>query len=324
MVEVEDLRCFVEVVESGGFGRAALKLGVAKSILSRRIARMEAALGTRLLDRTARGVSATEAGAEFRQRSERILAELDEATAAMAERSGEVAGRLRVSIPNSFGVRHIAPLLAELAARHPRLELDVEFSDRFADLVGDRFDAAVRIGTLRDSSLVARRIAPARGTVVGSPAYFARHGRPAVPEDIEKHECLIYTGGSGEEGAGNWPFRSGRRTIAVRPRGRLRTASGEAILEWATAGLGLAYLPSFLASDAIAEGALEPALLDYPSPEIGIYALRPPGPHPPTKVRVFIDALVERFSGVPYWDRCLGGHSGSHPRPPNGTPPPAG
>src|SRR5262245_1426204 len=226
MSELDDLRSFVEVVDTGGFNRAARRLGVSKSIVSRRIARMEAELGTRLLSRTTRGISPTEAGLEFKLRSERILAEFDEAREAVAQQAGEVAGRLRLSAPLAFGVRHIAPVLADLAKRHPRLELDVSYSDRLVDLIAERFDAAIRIGLLRDSSLVARRIAPARSVVVASPDYLARKGRPAAPGDLTAHDCLIYTGGIGAD----WQFCSGKRTVSVRPNGRLRSDSGEALV----------------------------------------------------------------------------------------------
>ncbi|MDW6025780.1 LysR family transcriptional regulator [Mesorhizobium sp. BAC0120] len=301
MSELEDLRSFVEVVESGGFNRAAKRLGVSKSIVSRRIARMESELGTRLLSRTTRGISPTEAGLEFKLRSERILAEFDEAREAVAQQAGEVAGRLRLSVPLSFGVRHIAPVLAELAKHHPRLELDVSYSDRLVDLIAERFDVAVRIGRLRDSSLVARRIAPVRSVVIASPDYLGRKGRPSAPGDLMGHDCLIYTGGI----ASDWQFRSGKRTISVRPNGRLRSDSGEAIMQWAIAGLGIAEVPTFIASDAIESGALEPLLSDYPTLEYGVYAVRPPGSYVPGKVRILIDTLVERFAGLPRWDRCL-------------------
>src|ERR1700754_5266779 len=146
MIELEDLRAFVEVVESGGFNRATKRLGISKSMVSRRITRLEADLGARLLNRTTRGISPTEAGLEFKIRSERILAELGEAQEAVAHQGGEVVGRLRVSAPFSFGVRYIAPILTEIAERHPRLEMDVSYSDRMVDLIGERFDAAIRIG----------------------------------------------------------------------------------------------------------------------------------------------------------------------------------
>jgi DNA-binding transcriptional LysR family regulator len=301
MIDLDDLISFVEVVESGGFNRAAKRLGISKSIVSRRIARLEVEVGIRLLSRTTRGISPTEAGLEFKARSERILAELEEAREAVAQQAGGVVGRLRLSAPLSFGVRHVAPELAEMAQRHPRLEMDVSYSDRLVDLIGERYDAAIRIGALKESSLVARRIAPVRSVLVASPEYLARNGRPGTPSDLAGHACLIYTGRTVAE----WQFRAGKRWISIRPEGRLRSDSGEAVLQWAIAGLGIAEGPSFLVSDSIESGTLEPLLLDYATPEYGIHVVRPPGSYVPGKVRVLIDTLVERFGGEPLWDRCL-------------------
>jgi DNA-binding transcriptional LysR family regulator len=301
VTELEDLRSFVEVIESGGLNRAAARLGVSKSIISRRITRLEADLGARLLSRSTRGIIPTEAGIEFKARCDRILADLEEARDAVARQGRSVRGRLRLSAPLAFGVRHLAPVLAELARRHPALELDVSYTDRVVDLIGERYDAAVRIGSLRDSSLVVRRIAPAHAVLVASPEYLSRHGRPRTPQDLPAHEGLIYTGSLVPE----WQFQSGKRRIAIRPEGRLRSDSGEAILQWAVAGLGIADAPSFLVADAIESGALVPLLLDYPRPEFGIHIVRPPGGHVPGKVRVLVDTLVERFGGTPDWDRCL-------------------
>jgi DNA-binding transcriptional LysR family regulator len=198
-------------------------------------------------------------------------------------------------------VRHVAPLLAELAARHPGLEIDAAYSDRRVDLIAERFDAAIRIGMLQDSSLVGRRIAPVSGAVVASPGYLDRHGRPTKPEELAGHECIIYAG-TAERAI--WRFRSGRRWVSVRPEGRVRADSGDAILATAVAGLGIATLPTFLAAEAIERGDLEVLLRDYPMPEAAIHVVRPPGPHVPGKLRVLIDAMVERFGGVPHWDAC--------------------
>jgi DNA-binding transcriptional LysR family regulator len=302
---LEELRTFVEVIESGGLNRAAARLGVSKSIISRRITRLETDLGTRLLSRSTRGIIPTEAGIEFKARCDRILAELNEARDAVAQQGRSVRGRLRLSAPLAFGVRHLAPVLADLASAHPDLEIDVSYTDRVVDLIGERFDAAVRIGSLRDSSLVVRKIAPVHAVLVASPGYLARHGRPRTPQDLVGHECLIYTGSLVPE----WQFLSGKRRFAIRPEGRLRSDSGEAILQWAIAGIGIADSPSFLVSDAIESGALEPLLLSYPRPEYGIHVVRPPGSHVPGKVRVLIDTLVERFGGTPDWDRCLAARS---------------
>lgn len=301
MTELEDLRSFVEVVESGGLNRAASRLGVSKSIVSRRITRLEADLGTRLLTRSTRGINPTEAGIDFKARCDRILAELEEARDAVAQQGRSARGRLRLSAPMALGVHHLGPVLTELARLHPALELDVSYTDRVVDLLGEGFDAAIRIGSLRDSSLVARRIAPVHAVVVASPEYLSRHGRPRTPQDLNAHECLIYTGGLVPE----WRFQSGKRRISIRPQGRLRSDSGEAILQWAIAGLGIGDAPSFMVSDAIECGALEPLLLDFARPEYSIHVVRPPGSHVPGKVRVLIDTLVERFGGTPEWERSL-------------------
>jgi DNA-binding transcriptional LysR family regulator len=311
MIELEDMKSFAEVVDSGGFTRAARRLGLSKSIVSRRVAKLEAELGTRLLSRTTHGVSPTEAGLDFKARGDRILAEFEEAREAMAHHKGDVVGRLRVAAPVTFGTRHVAPLLAEMAERHPRLEIDLSLSDRQVDLVAERFDAAVRIGNLEDSSLVARRIAPVRSALVASPDYLAEYGYPETPQDLVRHQCLDYVG----RASADWSFRSGKRWVAVRPRSRLRADNGETILQWAIAGAGIAELPTFLLSDAIESHQLVPVLRDYPPPEHGLYVLRPPGHNVPGKVRALIDLLVAKFGGEPVWDGCMmkyrdGSHGG--------------
>ncbi len=298
MIELDDLWSLIEVVENGGFGRAATRLGISKSMVSRRIARMEAELGARLVSRTTRGISATDAGLELKARGERILAQLEEAREAVAEGGADAVGRLRLSAPSTF-MRQLAPMLSAIAQRHPRLELDVSFTNRRVDLVAERYDAAIRIGVLQDSSLVARRIAAVRGVVAASPDYLARRGRPRTPGDLLRHECLLYPQ------VPEWLFRVGARTVSIRPRGRLHADAGETILQWAIDGLGICALPSFVVSDAIESGRIEPLLPDCPMPEAAIHVVRPPGPHVPAKVRVLIDAMVERFGGEPFWDRCL-------------------
>ncbi len=301
MIDIEDMRSFVAVIDSGGFGRAAAQLGISKSMVSRRIAKIEDDLRARLISRTTRGISPTDAGLDFKARCERIVADFDEARAVVAEHGGEVVGRLRISAPLSFGARYVAPVLSELARRHPRLEIDASFIDQLVDISGERFDAAIRIGALRDSSLVARRIGPARGVVVASPAYLARKGRPRGPDDLANHEFLLTSGRSGID----LRFRTGKRWVSVRANGRLQTDNSEALVSWAIEGLGILAAPSFLVSDAIEAGKLEPLLVDHPMEDVAIYVVRPPGANPPRKVRVLIDAIVERFGGNPGWDGCV-------------------
>jgi DNA-binding transcriptional LysR family regulator len=299
MSELDDIRAFVEIVDTGSLSRAAKRLGLSKSIVSRRLARLETKLGGRLLSRTTRGISPTDAGAEFKLRSERILADLEAACDAVAQRGDEVVGLLRVAVPLSFGLRHVAPLLAELASRHPKLCIDAAYAERAVDLIAERFDAAIRLGRLKDSSLVARRVAPIRGAVVASPSYLARHGRPETPGDLAKHEALIRTD---QSGSARWQFRAGQRLISVRPEGRFKADNGEALLQAAIAGLGVAALPTFMVASSIESGALIPLLLGYPLPEAGLYLVRPPGTLVPRKVRALTDLLLERFGGEPCWD----------------------
>jgi DNA-binding transcriptional LysR family regulator len=299
MSELDDIRAFVEVADSGGFARAARRLGLSKSIVSRRVTRLETELGARLLARTTRGISPTEAGLEFQARGKRILAELDAAREAVAHGGEAAVGQLRISAPVSF-VEHLSPVLAELAARHPKLSVDAAYADRYVDLVSERFDAAVRIGTLEDSSLIARRLAPIRKGLLASPAYLDRRGRPRTPADLNDHDALLYTGAREVE---SWRFRSGKRWVAVTPAARFRADNGEALLQAAAAGLGIAAVPTFLMAPWLESGRLEPVLRDHPMPEGGLYLVRPPGPVP-GKVRALTDILVERFGGEPYWDAC--------------------
>lgn len=316
-VELDDIRAFVEVAEAGGFGRAGMRLGLSKSMVSRRVARLEAELGAQLLSRTTRGVAVTEAGVEFKDHAERVLAELDAARDALAQRGDEIVGSLRVAAPLSFGMSHLAPVLAELAARHPKLQVDASYSDRFVDLIGERYDVAVRVGTLADSSLVARKIAPIKVAVVASPAYLAAHGAPLRPEDLSGCEALM-------QGSEVWRFQDGRKTITLRPGGRFKADNGQALLAAVAAGLGVAMLPTFLAGPAIERGEVVPLLMDYPMPEAGLYVVRPPpAGHMPGKVRALTELLIERFGGKPYWDVCYahmdaheqkkGGPQGSRP-----------
>ncbi|MFN3857482.1 MAG: LysR family transcriptional regulator [Caulobacter sp.] len=301
MSDLDDLRAFNAVAEAGGFGRAAARLGLSKSIISRRVAALEADLGASLLLRGARGVTLTEAGETFRQRAERILADLAEAREAVAETREVLAGTLRLALPLAFGLRHMAPLLADLALAHPRLRIEASYSDAFVDLIADRYDAAIRLGTLGDSSLVARRIAPIHGALVASPDYLARRGRPATLDDLSDHDAVIQTG---MRQGDTWRLQVGDRSVTIRPQGRMRADNSEAVLQATVAGLGVALLPTFLIAPDIKAGRLEPLLPDLPMPEAGLYVVRPPTGPPSAKVRALTDLMVERFGGEPYWDSC--------------------
>lgn len=289
MLDLEDLSTFVEVADAGGVTAAARRLGLPKSIVSRRLVRLEHDLGAQLLARTTRGAALTEAGASFREYAARVVAELSAARDAISS-EGEVRGRLRIAAPLTFGPTHLAPVLAGLARRHPQLHVHAAYSDRFVDLVTEGFDAAVRVGLLPDSNLVARRIAPLRARCVASPEYLQARGAPRTPEELLKHECLM-------QGTEPWRFVSNGKVVNVRPQGRFKADNGVALAAAALAGLGIAALPDFTVDAHIASGALEPVLVDYPPPEGGIYVVRPPGEFAPRKVRALIDILVEHFGG---------------------------
>jgi DNA-binding transcriptional LysR family regulator len=287
MFDMEDLRTFVEVADAGGLTPAARRLGLSKSIVSRRLVRLEEELGVQLLSRTTRGAALTEAGATFREHAARVTAELDAARDAMTP-EGDLRGRLRVAAPLTFGPTHVAPVLAELARRHPQLQVHAAYTDRFVDLIGEGFDAGIRVGYLTDSNLVVRRVAPMRGKFVASPDYIRSHGAPATPDELVQHQALM-------QGTETWRVVANGKTVPVRVQGRFKADNGAALLAAALAGLGVAALPDFLVDPHVATGALVPVLVDTPPPEGGIYIVRPPGDFPPRKVRALIDIMVERF-----------------------------
>jgi DNA-binding transcriptional LysR family regulator len=288
-MEIEDIQAFVAVADAGGLTPAAGRLGVSKSIVSRRIARLEKSLKARLLSRTTRGAALTEAGASFREHAMRIAAEADAARDAVRP-DGKVRGRLRVSAPLSFGATHFAPVLAELASRHPDLEIQASYSDRHVDLVAEGFDAAIRLGVLGDSNLVARRIAPFGGSLVASPAYLKERGTPKTPDDLLAHATINRINDE-------WPLVHEGKTITVRPHARFTADNGAALVPAVLAGLGIAMLPDFLIVDHIASGAMVAVMPEYLMPEAGIYVVRPPGGKASCKVRVLIDIMLEKMEG---------------------------
>jgi DNA-binding transcriptional LysR family regulator len=287
-VDLEDVQSFLEVADAGGVSPAARRLGLSKSIVSRRIVRLEEALGVQLLSRTTHGVALTEAGATFREHAARIVAELETAQEAISP-VGDLRGLLRIAAPLSFGPMQLAPVFAELARRHPMLHVHAAYSDRFVDLVGEGFDAAVRIGFLPDSSLVARRICVICGKYVASPSYIAAHGAPQTPDDLLSHEALM-------QGTETWRFVNRGKTLVLHPRGRFKADNGEALLAAAIAGLGVAALPDLMIEPHIAAGALTPVLRDHSPPEAGMFVVRPPGDFPPRKVKVLTEVLLEHFA----------------------------
>jgi len=287
VLDVEELRTFVEVADAGGVSSAARRIGVSKSIVSRRLFRLEAELGVQLLARTTRGAALTEAGVTFREHAARVCAEIDIARETILP-AGDLRGRLRIAAPLTFGPTHLAPVFAELARRHPLLHVHASYSDRFVDLVGEGFDCAVRVGHLGDSNLIARRIAAIYGKLVASPGYIREHGAPETPGELTAHQALM-------QGTETWQFVDGDKTIAVHAQGRFKADNGIALAVAAVAGLGIAWLPDSLIEDYLASGALVPVMTRYPPPTAGIFVVRPPGQHPARKIRVLTELLIERF-----------------------------
>jgi DNA-binding transcriptional LysR family regulator len=288
LLDLEDLQTFVEVANAGGVSSAARRLGVSKSIVSRRLFRLEAELGVQLLARTTRGAALTEAGLTFHDHAARVCAEIDVARETILP-AGELRGRLRIAAPLSFGPTHLAPVLAELARRHPLLSVHASYSDRFVDIVGEGFDCAVRIGYLADSNLIARRIGPICGRLVASPDYIKEHGAPETPDELLMHQALM-------QGTEAWQFIDGDKTITIHPQGRFKADNGVALAAAAAAGLGIAALPDFLTENDLASGALVPVMTHYPLPEGGIYVVRPPGQHPARKIRVLTELMIDHLT----------------------------
>lgn len=291
-MDIEELQTFVEVAYAGGISPAAQRLGISKSIVSRRLARLESELGAQLLSRTTRGAALTEAGTTFRDYAAKVCTETDAAREAILP-TGDLRGRLRVSAPLSFGPTHFAPVLAEMARRHPQLHIHTCCSDRFVDLITEGYDCAIRIGLLPDSNLIARRVGQVYGKLVASPSYIAAHGAPETPDEILAHQALMY-------GTEAWQFMDGKRILSVHPQGRFKADNGTALAAAAVAGLGLACLPNFLTHEYIASGALVPVMTGYPLPPAGAYVIRPPGQHPARKIRVLTELLIDHFAQTPH------------------------
>jgi DNA-binding transcriptional LysR family regulator len=290
-LEIEDLRTFVEVADAGGVSAAARRIGVSKSIVSRRLFRLEAELGVQLLVRTTRGAALTEAGVTFRDHAARVSAEIDVARETILP-AGDLRGRLRIAAPLSFGPTHFAPVLADMARRHPQLHVHASYSDRFVDLIAEGFDCAIRVGYLRDSNLIAKRVGPIYGKLVASPDYIKAHGSPETPEELVAHQALM-------QGTEAWQLMDGAKIVMVRPQGRFKADNATALAAAAAAGLGIAWLPDCITYGYVASGALVPIMTRYPPPAAGAYVVRPPGRHPARKVRVLTELLIEYFEQNP-------------------------
>jgi DNA-binding transcriptional LysR family regulator len=288
--DLEGLAIFAKVAETRSFAAAAAELKLSKATVSKAVGRVEAKLKTRLFNRTSRRIALTEAGRQLSDRASRILAEGEAAEDEALARSSAVRGLVRLAAPMSFGVLHLAPLLPEFIAEYPEVSIDLHLSDATVDMIGDGFDAAIRIALLPDSSLIARRLCGMSRYLVGSPSYLKNHGRPRHPLHLAEHVCITYGHGTEVE---TWRFtHKNGKSAMVRPSGPLRVNNGDAMMPVLIAGVGLGVLPEFILRDALDAGRLERLLADWSLAPSGVYWVTPPGGLRPKRVDVLGDFVA--------------------------------
>jgi DNA-binding transcriptional LysR family regulator len=298
MDRLQAIEIFVKVAELKSFSAAATALNLSRTLVSERVRDLEEELGVRLLQRTTRRVSLTEPGASFLERARLGLAALDEAAAEASSLSAEPRGVLRVNAPMSFGFRHLAPALGGFMQRYPDVRVELTLTDRLVNLIEDNVDVAIRIGDLRDSSLIARKLASCRMMLCASPAYLKRKGAPKHPRDINDHTCLFYTYWlDGDE----WRLtRKGEEEIVHAGQAALRSNNGDAIAEAAAEGAGIALQPNFIVGPLIKQGRLVEILPSWRAAEFGVYAVHAQSQFTPAKSRAFMDHLAKAYSRPPW------------------------
>ena len=297
MSRLSEIEVFVGVVREGGF-TAADALDVSKSYVSKQVSRLEERVGVRLLNRTTRHVGTTPEGQAYFERCAQTLEELDEAERALSEAGSEPTGTLRVTVPVEMGIQYVAPAIADFMAMHPDLSVEAYYTDRKVDLVEEGFDIAVRAGTLSDSSLVVRRLAPMSGYVCASQPYIDEHGAPDHPAELADHSCLLY---SYLEAGTTWKLQGPDEEVSVDVGGPLRANNGQALMHAAERGLGLLLSPDFICGPALKDERLVRLLPDWEDRRGGIWALYPHRRHLSAKVREFVKFLGERFDGGLPW-----------------------
>jgi DNA-binding transcriptional LysR family regulator len=289
---VSGMHVFAAVVDNGSFVAAANRLGMSRAMASKSVAALEEHLGTRLLNRTTRRLSLTEAGLAFYERSVQILADIREAEQVAGRMATEPRGTLKVTMPLAYGLHRLGPVIAGYARRYPMVKMDLSLSDRKADLVEEGYDVAIRIGKLPESGLIARKLGTVHGVIVGSPDYLGRQGRPKVPADLAHHVCLGYSLASlGDE----WRLQGADGIVSVRSSGSIKADNGDMLRLAAVAGAGLIFQPWFIVEEDVRAGLLERVLQDYTSEELGIHAVYPSRRHLSAKVRTFVDFLFEQL-----------------------------
>ncbi len=298
MMKLDGIATFVAVAEAGSISEAARRLRLSKSVVSDRLAELERGLGTSLLHRTTRKLTLTEDGAAFLERAARIVRDVEDASADIAERRGTLVGPLRISAPVTFGRLHLGPALYPFLARHPQVELTLDLDDRRVDAAADGYDAVVRHGAIGDSRLMAWRLAVSRRVLVAAPAYLARQGTPATVADLERHKGIFYT----NRGVADWRFPGPGGAEIVRGQVALRVNNGDVMRDAAIAGLGIALLPTFIAGAVIKAGDLKVVEVGADAESEFVYVAHPEGRRPSAKLRALVECLAAAFGDPPYWD----------------------
>lgn len=308
MMKLDGVAAFVAVTEAGSITEAARRMGLSKSLVSERLAELERSLGARLVQRTTRRLSLTEDGIAFLERARRIVRDVSDAAAEMAERRGSLAGSLRISAPVTFGALHLGEALYPFLRAHPKVDLTLELDDRFVDMAADGFDAVIRHGPIRDNWLVATRLASSRRLLVASPDYLADHGEPGSLAELEAHRAILYT-----NRVTDWRFPDADGGVVLHPKAALRVNNGLIMRDAALSGAGVTLLPSFIVHREVASGALRVLDVGAEAEGADIYLAYPREHGGSTKIRTLIDHLKRTFGDPPYWDRPL----------PTGTRPPS-
>lgn len=295
-----EMAVFARVVSTGSLSAAARELSLSPAMVSRRLAALEARLGVRLVNRTTRSLHLTDEGAGYYESCSRVLAEIEQANAAVSAGRQQPQGTLRVALPASFGNQYVAPLVPEFAARYPAVQLALSLSDRTVNLVEEGFDMAIRIADLADSTLAARKLAPNRRVVCASPDYLRRHGVPRTPQELAQHNCLI-----AGDFTSSWEYKDPQgKTGSVRINGRYVCDNWEVLREWALSGMGVALKSTWDVRRHLENGALVSLLPGYTfDTDVAIYAVYAHRRHLPAKTRAFVDFLADSFGPEPYWDK---------------------
>ena len=286
---------FVRVAERGSFAAAAEQLGVARSVVTRQIAALETHLGVKLMTRSTRRLTLTSAGAAYLEKCRVILNLVEAAETDVAERHLTPRGHLRLGLPLVFGLKRLLPLLLDFAQRYPEISLDMDYTDRRLNLIEEGFDLSVRITERLEPGDIVRKLGSCRLFTIAAPDYLARHGRPAHPAELKHHECLTYTGDASNA---TWLFQIEGRLEPVSVRSRISANNGEALMEAATSGMGIALQPDFIVEPFLAAGKVEAILESFAQPALGIYALLPSNRYMPYRVRVLIDFLVRQLQDL--------------------------